>query len=107
MGLNQTEVIRQAKNTMKDVIDDEWDSHTGEENNLFNMDGNAPAHSFTSGKNSAPQTLQVLMRTEEITVDEEDDTITVDEEFRAEGNFFTRVGSVFQAISDAVVGLFS
>lgn len=106
-GLGQTGVIQNAKDTIKNLIDDEWDSHTGEENNILNMDSEAVPLSLTSSDNPPPQSLQILMRTEEITVKNDDKAVDQDEEFRAKGTFLSRVGSVFQKIWRSFTGLFS
>lgn len=36
-GLEQTGVIRNAKNTVKKLIDDEWEKYTETENHLLNI----------------------------------------------------------------------
>ena len=38
------------------------------DNNFLNMDPNAEKVSFTSDENAEPNTLQIIMRTEEISV---------------------------------------
>lgn len=105
-GMAQTGVIRGAKNTVEDTIRDEWDKHTGEETNILNMDPSAPVQSMTSEKNEAPTSLQVVLRTQEITNSDDDSAPNVDEEFHSDGNFFTRLGSVFQKIWHGITGFF-
>lgn len=106
-GLGQTGVLQNAKDTIKDLIDSEWDSHTGEDNNLLNMDPNAKPTSFTSAQNAAPTNLQVVLRTESIDNDEDEDTLEQDESYHAEGNFLTRLWNVVKAIGAAIGTLFS
>lgn len=105
-GLGQTGVLQNAKDTIKDLIDSEWDSHTGEDNNLLNMDPNAKPTSFTSAQNAAPTSLQVILRTESIDNDDDQDTVEKDETFHAEGNFLTRLWNVVKAIGAAIGTLF-
>jgi len=65
-GLNETGTIRRAKDTITDLIEDEWDKHTGGENNLLLMDANAKPISLTSPKNGTPASIQYIMRSQEI-----------------------------------------
>lgn len=106
-GLRQTGTLRNAKNTVKDLIDDEWDEHTGGTNNLLLMDPEATPVSLTSAENPAPQSLQILLRTESIKADDNSDTIEVDESFHAEGNFFSRVANIFKTIWHTITSWFS
>lgn len=67
-----SEVFRDAKNTMKDAVDKELDE-LEEESHILEIDTGKEFPSFTSAKNSAPQSIQVIMRTAEISVDDEAD----------------------------------
>ena len=106
-GLSQTGVIKDAKDTVKDLIESEWDEHTGEESNLLLMDAEAQKLSLTSSQNPEPSSLQILMRTEEISVDDDDASKDVDEDFHAEGNVFTRIASIFKKIFDMIGSIFN
>ena len=106
-GLNQTGVIKDAKDTVKKLIEDEWDENTGEDSNILNTDAEAEKLSFTSTQNPEPKSLQILMRTEEISNDDDDDSKDVDEDFHAQGNVFTRIISIFKAIFKAVASAFN
>lgn len=106
-GLNQTGVIKDAKDTVKKLIEDEWDENTGEDSNILNTDAEAEKLSFTSTQNPEPKSLQILMRTEEISNDDDDDAKDVDEDFHAQGNVFTRIISIFKAIFKAVASAFN
>lgn len=105
-GLQQSGVIKNAKNTVKELVDDKWEEYTGEDNNMLLMDAQAPLQSLTSAENSAPSSLQILLRTDEITAADEDETDDIDESFRPEGDLLTRIGSIFHAIWRAVAGAF-
>ncbi len=101
-GLAQTGTLQKSKNTIKNTIDDKWDEYTGEKSNLLNADPDAPAVSFTSSENASPNSIQIILRTEEITTDEEEDSQDVDEDFHPEGNPFIRILNIFKAIFKAV-----
>ena len=65
-GLNEMDTIRSAKDTIKDLVDDEWDSHTGEVDGLLNIDATADPVSMTDPRNPTPGSIQYVMRTQEI-----------------------------------------
>lgn len=70
-GANAAESIRNASNTIQDLVEDKWDEYTGDKNNMLNMDSEAGMESFTSAENPAPASLQIVLRSQEIKVDEE------------------------------------
>lgn len=69
--LDSTAGIRRAGRTMKDVIDSQIDKFDTENRFLF-MDPDAEKVSFTSSKNPEPRTLQVVLRTDEISLENEE-----------------------------------
>lgn len=69
--LDSTAGIRRAGRTMKDVIDSQLDKFDTENRFLF-MDPDAEKVSFTSSKNLEPRTLQVVLRTDEISLENEE-----------------------------------
>lgn len=104
-GLAQTDVIRSSKDTIENLIDDEWDSHTGGDNNVLLMDAGAAPVSLTSDQNASPNSVQVLIRTQEIKTEDKDKQ---EEQTAAagQGTFLSRVARMFQDIWSAVTGLF-
>lgn len=104
-GLTGTDDVRDAKDSISDVIEDEWDSHTGENDNLLNADAGAVKVSLTSEKNEEPATVQILLRSEEIKVGEENQT---EESAVAETsmNFWSRAANLFVKIWGGITGLF-
>lgn len=74
-----SEVLRNAKDTMKDVVDDELDE-LEEDTNLLNIDTGKEFPSFTSNKNGTPSSIQIIMRTQEITVDDEEPLTDIEKE---------------------------
>ena len=69
--LDSTAGIRRAGRTMKDVIDSQLDKFDTENRFLF-IDPDAEKVSFTSSKNPEPRTLQVVLRTDEISLENEE-----------------------------------
>lgn len=69
--LDSTAGIRRAGRTMKDVIDSQLDKFDTENRFLF-MDPDAEKVSFTSSKNPEPRTLQIVLRTDEIRLEDEE-----------------------------------
>ena len=69
--LDSTAGIRQAGRTMKDVMDSQLDKFDTENRFLF-MDPDAEKVSFTSSRNPEPKTLQIVLRTDEISLEDEE-----------------------------------
>lgn len=75
-----SETFRDAKNVMHDAVSDELDE-IEDETNILNIDTEQEFPSFTSGKNDTPESIQVIMRTEEISIDDDDDnTVDIEQE---------------------------
>ncbi|MDW2800536.1 hypothetical protein RZO55_23500 [Clostridium boliviensis] len=105
-GLNQTEVLRNAKDTIKKTIDDKWDEYTTEDTTLLNIDLEAKPVSMTSAKNPAPKSIQIILRTGEIKQDEENSDLAVDEDFHPDGSVFHRIGNIFKSIFHFFTSIF-
>lgn len=106
-GLNQTGNIRDAKGQISDLIRDEWKDHTGDYDNLFKMDAKAAPVSLTSNRNDAPNSVQILIRSQEIKqADTEPNSTRTTEKTVAGGSFFSRVGNMFQDFWHAITGMF-
>lgn len=103
--LDSTTVMRQAGRTMKDTIDNELDKFDTDNRFLF-MDPSAEKVSFTSDRNKPPKTLQIVMRTDEISVD--DDTAkTADAEVaKAKESPLRRMWNVLVHMWKAMVSIF-
>ena len=70
--LDSTEAMRRAGRIMKDVADQELNKFDTENRFLF-MDPSAPKESFTSDKNPEPNTIQIVLRTDEISLEDEEE----------------------------------
>lgn len=104
-SLDDTKDVRKAKNTISDIIKDEWNKHTGDKDNLLNMDSTAKAVSLTSTKNTSPKSVQALLRTQEIKVPE-NKTKEEREAKLANRTFLQRIKDMFQGIGEAIVSAF-
>lgn len=103
-ALDKNNGVRNAKETITDIVEDLWDEHTGEVDNLLMMDVDAELQSLTSEQNPAPQSIQLLIRTQEIEQPEEDT-----EESAAQPEKMTFLGRIVQMFRDfwaAITGLF-
>lgn len=72
--LDSTASIRHAGVTMKEAIDKEWDDLDGD-TRVLNMDPNAEKISFTSSENEEPNSVQIILRTAEISLDDDDELL--------------------------------
>ena len=104
-SLSKTGQVKDAKDNISGLIEDTWNEFTGENNNLLLMDATAEAESLTDSRNGAPQSVQVLIRTQEI---KETEAERPDEE-QPETESLTlwqRIGKLFQHIGSAITGIF-
>jgi len=99
------DVMRDAKNTIKDAVDDELDE-IEEEHNFLNLDVTESFPSFTSEKNEAPNSIQIIMRTAEITADDDTDNVTDIEVPREDIGMWGRFKAVFVNFWNKILGLF-
>lgn len=68
--LDQMSGLRSAARSMKDTLDDEI-KDLEEDTNFLNMDPEAEKCSFTSEQNKEPNSLQIILRTDEISAEED------------------------------------
>lgn len=96
-GLDEVGNIRSAKDTLRDLIDDEWDAHTGQVDGLLNMDAGATPVSMTDSRNPAPGSIQYVMRTREIKAEEAPEEPAVQAE-KETSTFWGRVAGMFRGL---------
>lgn len=96
-GLDEVGNIRSAKDTLRDLIDDEWDAHTGQVDGLLNMDAGATPVSMTDERNPAPGSIQYVMRTREIKAEEAPEEPAVQAE-KETSTFWGRVAGMFRGL---------
>ena len=99
-GLNEVDAIRDAKNTVKDLIDDEWDAHSGQIDGLLNIDAGAAPVSMTDPRNPTPGSIQYIMRTQEIKKEKKAEETAQQQETAAKTTFWERVVAMFLGIWD-------
>ena len=104
-GIAKTPTLRNANDTIKNAVDKELDTYE-KDNNLLNLDAEQEMISFTSSKNPTPDSIQVILRTDEISIDDMDDGITDFEGTPQKEGFFARIGSIFKKIADKVKSIF-
>ena len=77
-----------------------------DDTNVLNIDTSADLESVTSSMNPSPSSLQFILRTEEISVDDDDDDGTSDQDAADEG-VFARICNIFKKLFTAIVGVFA
>ena len=98
--------IKDAKSSICDIIEDTWDEYTGDVNNLLLMDATAEAVSLTDSRNPSPESIQILIRTQEITMPDEDET-EAEAAAEVQTTFWGRVAQMFKDFWAAITGLFA
>ena len=98
--------VRDAGASMKNTLDEQLDKFE-DENNFLNMDPEAEKISFTSSKNPSPNSIQIVLRTDEIS-DDDDTTDISDAESASTSDEspLKRMWNVLVAIVKAVVQIF-
>lgn len=104
-ALDETDSIRDALDTIDTLVRDEWDSHTGEDNNLLLMDASARPVSLTDPRNEGTTSIQYVMRSQEIQ-EKEADSAAVQTEEADQGTFWSRITAMFRDIWQTVIGWF-
>ncbi len=103
-AMGATSGVKNAKNTLTGIVEDTWEEFTGDKNNLLLMDSTAKPVSLTDQRNPTPSSVQVLIRTQEITVEEPEEAET--EQESQSSTFFGRVAQMFRDFGHAVAGIF-
>lgn len=102
--LDSTTSMRMAGRTMKDTMDREWDDLDGDTRFLY-MDPFAEKVSFTSDQNEEPDTLQVILRTKEISLDDDDEVLDAESAKASEGPL-KRMWNVLVKMVQAIIEIF-
>lgn len=77
-----------------------------DDTNVLNIDTSAELQSVTSNMNPAPSSLQFILRTEEISVDDDKDSGVSDQDAADEG-VFARICNVFKKLFTAITSVFA
>ena len=103
--LDSTTGVRTAGRTMKDVMDEQLDKFDTDNRFLF-IDPSEDKVSFTSDKNPAPKTLQVVLRTDEISLDDEEHKETDTETEKTNEGPLKRMWNVLVQMWQAIISIF-
>jgi ABC-type transporter Mla subunit MlaD len=98
-------ILDTAGRTMKDVMDEQLDKFDTDNRFLF-IDPSEDKVSFTSDKNPAPKTLQVVLRTDEISLDDEDNKETDAETEKVNEGPLKRMWNVLVQMWKAIISIF-
>lgn len=98
--------IQEAGQKAKEALDKEMDQFDSE-NHFLDMDPEAEKLSFTSGENKEPDSLQIIMRTDEIKKEDTGTEVLDAEETEAEQGLLERIGTVFVRIFEAIRDIFA
>ena len=102
--VKNTENLKNSGADLRKSINDELDEKEAE-HNFLNMDPYAEKVSLTSEKNSEPKSVQIICRSDEITI--KDSAKSLDSEVDAEGlTLWQRIINVFHRVAELVAGLF-
>ena len=101
-GLGATDTIRDANADIQNLVEDKWEAYTGEKNNMLNMDSQAEMVSLTSEKNQTPNSVQLVLRTQEIKVDEDDEAAAAAQQQKT--TFWQRVARMFKDFAAIFTG---
>ena len=98
---NDSGKINDSNNTIHDAIKDEIDD-TEDDSNVLNMDNEHELVSFTSNKNPEPQSIQIILRTQEISLDDDDDNGDLEKSDEDEG-VLARITKIFKKIINCFI----
>lgn len=102
--VKNTENLKNSGADLRKSINDELDEKEAE-HNFLNMDPYAEKVSLTSEKNPKPKSVQIICRSDEITI--KDSAKSLDSEVDAEGlTLWQRIINVFHRVAELVAGLF-
>lgn len=100
----QSENIKNSKNTVRDVIKDNW-NEIDEKTTIFNIDVNAKPASFLSEENETPNKVQFMLKTQDIKEVKEKE---VDLEVKdSSGNIWTRICAILEKMFGWILKLFN
>lgn len=104
--IDQIAAVREAGEDMKSTLDEQLDKFE-DENNFLNMDPEAEKISFTSSKNPSPNSVQIVLRTDEISTDDEATDISDQESAsNSDEGPLKRMWNVLVAIVKAIIEIF-
>jgi putative membrane protein len=103
-NMDDISAMLKANTTIKETVDNQFDKFE-DENKFLNLDAEAPLQSFTSDKNPAPLSAQILVRTAEISLDKAGNNSDLESPKQNKG-ILGRILDVFKKIRDKIASLF-
>ena len=103
-GLDRLDRLQKNKDTITDTVKNEWDK-LDEDLGLLDIDTSAERVSFTSPKNPEPASLQIVLRTQEITLDSMEKEADPEPASRDVG-ILERLKNIFVNIWNSIVEFF-
>ena len=97
--------MQTATNSIHSAVKDA-ETDLEDDTNVLNIDTSADLESVTSSMNPSPSSLQFILRTEEISVDDDDDDGISDQDAADEG-VFARICNIFKKLFTAITGVFT
>lgn len=97
--------MQTATNSIHSAVKDA-ETDLEDDTNVLNIDTSAELQSVTSNMNPAPSSLQFILRTEEISVDDDKDSGVSDQDAADEG-VFARICNVFKKLFTAITSVFA
>lgn len=97
--------MQTATNSIHSAVKDA-ETDLEDDTNVLNIDTSADLESVTSIMNPSPSSLQFILRTEEISVDDDDDDGISDQDAADEG-VFARICNIFKKLFTAITGVFT
>lgn len=102
---NSSSSLQSATDEIHSAIDD-GKKDLEEDTNLINLDSAAALQSVTSSENPTPSSLQFILRTQEISVDDSAE-VQQDEAATQDIGVFGRIVNIFKALFTAITGVFT
>ncbi len=91
---NSSNKLQNATDDIHNAIDDAK-TDLEDDTNILNIDSSADLQSVTSSMNPTPSSLQFILRTQEISTDDDADAVTSDQDAADEG-VLARIVNIFQ-----------
>ena len=102
---NSSNKLQNATDDIHNAIDDAK-TDLEDDTNILNIDSSADLQSVTSNMNPTPSSLQFILRTQEISTDDDDDAVTSDQDAADEG-VLARIVNIFKKLASAIYGVFA
>ena len=102
---NSSNKLQNATDDIHNAIDDAK-TDLEDDTNILNIDSSADLQSVTSSMNPTPSSLQFILRTQEISTDDDDDAVTSDQDAADEG-VLARIVNIFKKLASAIYGVFA